>query len=135
MIRGDIIFGRPFVRAIVVIPRLSVRGGAAFLVGTVADVSLLSPRDASYLGINFDPDFQASPISTSRGLGGSSTEVIEPGELLLRHDDGNWDRIPLDLAIALPTDDNRLMPSLLGRDVLYHFKLIFQESTGLITLD
>lgn len=43
---------------------------------------------------------------------------------MLRHDDGHWDTFQQDLAIARPSTANQTLPSLLGWDILRHYRVI-----------
>lgn len=60
----------------------------------------------------------------ARGVGGATTDYIVPTRCMLRHDDGHWDTFQQDLAIARPSTANQTLPSLLGWDILRHYRVI-----------
>lgn len=134
MIRGRLERGRPTVDALVRITGTGRYGEVAFLIDTGSDTSVLHPRDALDLGIDFDRDFLSARTRDASGIGGAAREYIEAATLSFRREDGDREEIGAALAIAVPTDWNLPLPSLLGRDILLHFRLTFHESAGLVLL-
>ena len=66
MIIGELgLFGRPYVRCRLLLPRIDVSGRITFLVDTGADSSYLHPHDGVGLGVPFD---LLQGRSTSRGM-------------------------------------------------------------------
>ena len=63
---------RPFVIANLAIPALAIEGTVHFLVDTGADSTLLSPRDATELGVDLSRLPQSTP---STGVGGRTPTV------------------------------------------------------------
>jgi hypothetical protein len=106
-----------------------------FLIDTGSDRSLIHPADSVHLGIDVAADFLSTVPETSLGVGGSSSEYEEACDVFLEREGGLWDRLVVPLRIAVPTEANEALPSLLGRDVLFHYRLVFQESTGLVALE
>jgi hypothetical protein len=134
MIRGRLVFGRPVVEARVVIPRLRIAAFVSLLVDTGADFSTIHPEDAHTLGIDFRHAFAGAVPTAVGGVGGTAHEFREPAILIFRHISGERDELLLQLGIAAPSESNRGLPSLLGRDALSHYRLTFQETAGLVVL-
>jgi hypothetical protein len=110
---------RPFVECHVFIPRLRVSGKTAFLFDTGAQVTSLHPHDSEALGVPFR---QLGFRTNSRGVGGLSPYFLEPA--LLVFEDGTQIRIyGIDLRIGDPNESNRLIPSLLGRNVIHRWSV------------
>ncbi len=117
---------RPFVVAAVGIPALGVAGDVAFLVDTGADSTLLAPRDVTRLGIDLQRLPEGPP---STGVGGRTpTAFVQATITLDRH---TFDIRLSILAPRAPRQQAVLgrIPSLLGRDILAHFALFFEERT------
>ena len=135
MIRGRLIGApgrlRRFVTAKLAIPSQVVSGDVTFLVDTGADGTLLAPSDAAMLGIN-TAEFPLGPPST--GVGGTTPTVYARATITV--DEHTYD---VDLCILTPrTQSQRIalarIPSLLGRDILSHFALFFEERTNRVLL-
>lgn len=66
----------------------------------------------------------ASPTQeTTNGIGGSVRCSVQPAVYVFHHDDGRNQRIIDDIRIVPPTTGNATLPSLLGMDILRHFRL------------
>ena len=112
---------RPFVQCRVYIPRLRLSGAVAFLFDTGADVTSLHLQDSQSLDVPFD---QLGAQTSSRGVGGLAPYFIEPA--LLVFEDGSRIQIyDLDLRIAEPSQGNQLLPSLLGRNVIHQWSVLY----------
>jgi hypothetical protein len=135
VIRGEVRLGRPLVAGFLVLPRLLLGDRLTFLVDTGADASAIYPRDAQRLGLSHDLVFDDSDIVVSVGVGGRVEEYIEAGIVMLQHDDGSVDRLLVPMHFAKPSPANAEYPSLLGRDVLSFYRLVFEERVGLVTLE
>jgi hypothetical protein len=112
------------------VPGLNLAGQVSFLVDTGADTSIIHPRDALNLGIIFDRDFADSARGASSGVGGEATEYSEPCDVFLKHEDGAWDHIVMNVNFAEPTSQNGSFPSLMGRDLLRYYRLTSRRSAA-----
>lgn len=136
MIRGRLVGRppvppRPFVTARLVIRALQLAGEVDFLIDTGADSTVLAPRDAVRLGL----DLNALPRGPgSTGIGGSMSTVQVEAVIVM--DQHSFTRTLRVLAPASPRQQVALarIPSLLGRDLLAHFALFFEERTGRVLL-
>lgn len=54
---------------------------------------------------------------------------------MLFHTEGFWDHLVRPIGFAVPTPWNSQFPSVLGRDILRHYRLTFEEMSGLVTLE
>ena len=116
--------GRPYVVCRLIIPRLRVSRRISFLLDTGADSTSLHPRDARDAGIAFD---QLGNRHSSRGIGGRSSYFREPA--ILAFSDGELVRMyEVGLLIAEPNDTNESLPSLLGRNVINHWRMVYDPS-------
>ena len=126
MIRGSFDRGRPLVECRLVIPRLRVNHRLVMVVDTGAVATCLHPADAIRARIPFD---RLGNIIGYAGVGGSSPYFREVANLLF--EDESYLRIyRLNLLIAAPTDNNRELPSLLGRDVLNRWRMDYDPTDG-----
>jgi hypothetical protein len=134
VIRGYIDAGRPYVSCLLFIPRLSAGGQIDFLVDTGSDRTVIHPGDAARLGIE-EEAFAGLAQTTAVGVGGTALEYFEAAFILLRHQDDRIDNILVRLSFAVPTPDNALYPSVLGRDLISYYRLVFEQRAGLVTLE
>jgi Aspartyl protease len=116
--------GAPYVEARVSFPRLGIRGLVSFLVDTGADGTVFMPTDSKKLGVDFG-DLR-NPI-TSDGIGGSARGYVE--EALLSFSDHRFIYSYLiEAQISAPAAHNSRFPSLLGRDILRHWRSILDPA-------
>ena len=130
--------GSPYVFAGLVIPALNLylHGGSIvrFLVDTGASSTCLHPEDARRLGIPID-GLQASVWS--RGIGGRAGYAAMPAQVYFQEPYRFGRRFRLvgydiDLAVALPTEENAILPSLLGRDILNQWNIRYDQRRSLL---
>jgi hypothetical protein len=135
MIRGRLIAmgarRRPFVLAHLSIPSQGIAEDVDLLVDTGADGTLVAPSDASVLRIDV-AQLPSGPPST--GVGGRVPTVYAAATLAL----GSF-TYDLHLRILAPRSRAQRqaladIPSLLGRDILAHFALFFDERTDRLLL-
>ena len=123
--------GRAFVRCQLDIPRLSVTGVVEFRVDTGADRTSLHPGASTFLGVPFER-LETRNTRVASGLGGQITYFQEPAQLLFEDDVEGLERVDVNLLIAEPILRNATLPSLLGLDVLHHWRMNFDPPSGLL---
>jgi hypothetical protein len=114
-----------------------------FLLDTGATYTSLGPLDAAtHVGIPWPALTRPSIWSRKEelgGIGGSGVHYIEDAEYAFRHDDGTVQVIQAEIAIMQPTLPPQLSnlwtPSLLGRDLLQHFRVIADWPSQTILLE
>ena len=122
--------GYPTVEGLLVIPRLGVSYRVAFLVDTGADRTCLHPRDSILAGVPFD---RLRDSLTVGGIGGQSTYYEEPA-ILLFADDTERQSYGYDTVvdIAKPEDVSDEIPSLLGRDIIDRWRMVYDRTEGVL---
>ena len=110
-----------------------------FLIDTGSISTTLHPRDM-IRSFHLTRGELAAPERWNRsrtgiGIGGRVMEFIEAAQLRLRRDDGTLRTFEHDVLIAQLTSENEYLPSLLGWDVLRHFRLTLDTRTGVVLLE
>ena len=129
MIRGFFYAGqddapRPYITFGLTFPdQPNVRGEAAFIIDTGADLTILSLREARLMGVEYADMGVPGEIG---GVGGAvPTRVVEANLDAQGH--------PTNMTIHIPERDDYI-PSLLGRDFMSAFTLIIRERDGMALL-
>ena len=116
--------GRPFVRGRLVAPRLEVDESVLFLLDTGADVTCLHPTDAKNVGLAFE---RLRNRVSYRGVGGTSPYFVEPA--ILPFADKLKARLyTVQLLVAEPNENNEVLPSLLGRDIINNWRIEYDPA-------
>jgi hypothetical protein len=133
----------PFVKAVVVSQSLNVSRLVDFHIDTGASASIILDKDLRYLGLDVGGLKRAE--RDVGGIGGLiRTYVIEDAALILRAVDGSVVEEGLKLLVGshevggLDAELRRLMmviPSLLGRDILSRFRLVYDERSDDVYLE
>jgi hypothetical protein len=129
----------PYVEVAVSIPRLSTGFvGIQFVVDTGAAQTCIHPMDAMTLleipeGTLSRAPRGVEPLPFS-GIGGGASYYGYDVELAVFDDTRGWQRIEIVAAVAVPTRTNRWIPSLLGLDVLKHFRTEITPRDGVVLL-
>ena len=112
------------------IPRLGVSYRVSFLVDTGADRTCLHPMDGIQAGIPFD---RLRDGITVGGIGGQSTYYEEPA-ILLFADDTERQSYGYNMVvdIAKPEDVSDEIPSLLGRDIIDRWRMVYDRTEGVL---
>ena len=133
----------PFIKAVVVSQSLNVSRLVDFHIDTGASASIILDKDLRYLRLDV-----AGLKSAERDVGGIGglikTYVIEDAALMFRTADGSVVEERLKLLVGshdlrkLDAESRRLMmviPSLLGRDILGRFRLVYDERSDQVYLE
>ena len=123
--------GRAFVWCRVFIPRLNRAGSMWFQVDTGADVSCLHSSGSAYLGVPFDL-LNYDRTDLIEGVGGQTRYIPEQAQLIFEDDEWGYVVRTIDLWIAEPNAGNQSINSLLGLDVLRHWRMNFDPPNGLL---
>lgn len=119
--QGNSLFaGHPFVLGVARFPRLGLGWRVEFLVDTGCSVTTIHPRDSQAMGMDFSLLRQAG---IALGIGGGQREFVEEAELVFFHGTQivTYRR---QIDIAPISDHNRVFPSLLGMDVIRHWRMV-----------
>ncbi len=124
MIIGNFEGIHPYTNGYIEIQRLGVRGTVEFLVDTGADVTCIHPKDGSSLFIPYDDLRNGKEVG---GIGGTSLRYPEPAILSFRESTGApVHRYRIEVRIGKPEDVDEWMPSVLGQDILKHWRTIHE---------
>ena len=133
----------PFIRVLLVTEELGVRRFVDFLIDTGASVTILLDRDLERLRLDLRRLRRAE--RDVGGIGGFiNTYQIDKAHLYLRAEDGKLHKEILRLHVGmhnltkLPKAARAMvmaMPSLLGRDMIYRFKLFLNQPENKLYLE
>ena len=101
------------------------------LVDTGADVKSLHPMDCENLDYGL-----LGVTSEITGIGGTSEYFRELALLTFRDvEESNFQVYHLFTDIAKPTEHNESISSLLGQDILWHWRIVHDRSSGELTFE
>ena len=117
--------GRPYIEGRLIIPRLNIKSDMSFLVDTGADRSLLMPGDGRRLAIDYAELGEAT--SGSIGIGGRTTNFEEQALLIFSERHAVY---TYQIELAISRFNNRILrlPSLLGRDIIDRWRMVYSPS-------
>jgi predicted aspartyl protease len=117
---------RPYVEALVIIPRLDITSGVSFLVDTGADQTVLMPTDAVRMGIKYRSLHAAQTLS---GIGGKCKSFRESAAIIF-YDESNTRLVEYDIQIWIAEKKAAHLrcASLLGRNVLDRLHMSYNFS-------
>lgn len=118
--------GHPFIRGVVQFPTLGLVGRIAFLVDTGCGVTTIHPRDSQAMRLDFRLLRQAGVVF---GIGGRHREFAEEAEISFLHG-AQMVTYRKQIDIAPVSDHNRWFPSLLGMDIIQHWRMICDVHNG-----
>ena len=123
-------YGRPLIKAILSLPGSDTQTEVTFLVDTGAFASCLSPSDSRDLGL----DYGALPgiRSETVGIGGTTETISIPVNAMFSEDNGTRRFYRFLIDVLPEASERREMPSLLGQDILAHWRLTHSPSEGLL---
>lgn len=119
--------GRPYVKGELSLPRLGVSHDIDFLLDTGADVTCLHPGDAQMLHIPFN---RLRGKKFFDGVGGKSPPYFQERATLSFSDGASTRLYEINLNIAVQSESNKDLPSLLGRDVINHWYMHYDPSNA-----
>ncbi len=121
--------GRPFIGGRIILPRLDIQGDVSFLMDTGADTSVLMPSDAGKVGIPYD---LLEGDRECAGVGGTVHSFVERAILVFSHPDRTLYGYDLEIDIMPYDAAMEEVPSLLGRDVLDRWRILYDpQGSGL----
>jgi predicted aspartyl protease len=97
-----------------------VSGNVEFLVDTGAHRTCLHPRDAIALGMDLTKLEYAEP---SWGIGGTAYYSPLDAHVIFFHGDLQVEKV--EVLVAQPTNENMGLPSLLGRDIINRWTMVY----------
>ncbi len=124
--------GRLYIPGFVYIPRLAVNGVIQFIMDTGADNTTLMPADSIALSVDFDA---LSDTRGSRGIGGTIDLFEVQSHVAFRDHTGTVYSYRIDMLIYPSNGDDQSMPSLLGRDVMDHWRVIYDRTNNELSAD
>ncbi len=122
--------GRPYLKGRLFLPRLQVRQDLDFIVDTGADSTVLMPGDGLSAGLDYS---MLRGTTTSLGLGGASESFVEPALLAFLEVERSLCVYSMQLEICRPSSEIMHVPSLLGRDILGRWLMVFDPSNRELT--
>jgi hypothetical protein len=125
--------GTPILDGYIKVRRHNIEGPVSFLVDTGADVTVLMPKDAMKLGVDYS--LLGKPTK-ARGVGASAKCYRVEAMVSLRDEDDEPISHRIILAIIEPDSKgaNMGMPSLLGRDIINEYRMIFDAYSSRLYL-
>jgi len=155
MIRGDLYFppkappnlpvwyAVPLVEVIIKIPILAIEKPFTLMVDTGSHITALHVRDVPRLGERgYRLVRQLSNSINSSGVGGSAIYFGVPAQIVFEHEDSALEQHDFVLWVAKRARKgsrklaNQLkIPSILGRDVLCHFRMVMDYSNNQLFFD
>lgn len=128
--------GAAYAIAVVAIPRLQVRQNIEFLIDTGATRTTILDRDAITLGVSY---MKLSKLTQPLlGLGGLvETYVARDATLYFKTEEGFEHKELTELLVVKhkKVDENIMrIPSVLGRDILNKYKLVYDKENNLVAI-
>ena len=117
--------GRPYIEGRLILPRLKIRGDISFCVDTGADQSLLLPGDGERMGVDYT---KLTGKAQSMGLGGICYNFMEPALFVFSEPKRFLYVYIMLLAIAPASPKMMAIPSLLGRDILDRWRMVYHPA-------
>lgn len=122
--------GRPYIEGRLILPRLKIRGDISFCVDTGADRSLLLPGDGERMGVDYT---KLTGKAQSMGLGGICYNFMEPALFVFSEPKRFLHVYIMLLAIAPASPKMMGIPSLLGRDILDRWRMVYHPAKKRLT--
>jgi len=123
----------PYVRAILHLPAFNRRIVIQFLIDTGADATTIHPQDSLRLLAPAEIKALGGAIPFG-GAGAGKSHHPSESELIFMRTNGTLEAIALRVYIAEPGAHNMRLESLLGRDVLDRFVMMFDQNQRTVVL-
>ena len=121
---------RPLIKAMLRLPSLDIQEEVIFLVDTGAFASCLAPFNSRQLGIDYGA-LTGIPSETV-GIGGTAQGISIPAIAMFSEDNGARRFYQFLIDVMPDTPELQEMPSLLGQDILAHWRLTHSPGEGLL---
>jgi hypothetical protein len=129
----------PYVQAALLMPRLQVQGLVNFLIDSGADNTTLSLLDVERMNLDCRK-LNHNSLVPVRGIAGEQHFYLEQAVVMFRNENSETYAFSIDIHIPKRGDKGRInqqrnLPSLLGRDVVNQCKLTMDFHSGVIALE
>ena len=126
MLIGRYIDGRPMIEGFVDIPSLGLRGFILFLIDTGSDGTVLMPKDAAQLKINYKKLTKRHAVLSAGGPILNHICSVKASFAVLGQTEYEYD-----VMVGLPKHSSALMaaPSILGLDILNRWQISLNPET------
>lgn len=121
--------GRPIIEGKIILPRLGIEDNVRFLMDTGADSSVLMPGDARRLLIPYD---LLEGDHKCGGIGGTVHSFVERAILVFVSPSRMLYGCDLELDVMPADPDMEDVPSLLGRDILDRWRIIYDPQKSVL---
>ena len=131
MIFGYFGEGRPYIGARLTIPTLECDRHIAFVFDTGADSTILMPREGTRLQINYE---RLRFDGTASGMGGVVNHSVVDASISF------WSHLVaysyrINLVVCPPEENLMAIPSLLGRDVIDKWRVIYDRPNSVLSAE
>ena len=132
MITGHFDAGSPYVEGFVELRGLRTDGRVTFLLDTGADVTCIMPQDGHWLGMDYTRIKRWD--SPTRGVGGSVRAARRRAQVWFTEDSGVVRQYSLLIDIMPDLESLQGLPSLLGQDILAHWRVVHEPASELLRI-
>ena len=117
--------GAPYIEGSLTLPQQALQVDISFLVDTGADRTMIMPTDGQVVGIDYS---QLSTWTEVRGIDGARTQTYEEPALLAFKEGSHLLHVySINVLILRPTNRNLGIPSLLGRDIIDRWHMVYDK--------
>ena len=130
----DTKYGRPFVRAAIKDTKRSFRENIYFMISTGSPDTFISYRDIKEMGLHLE-DLEEQETQQFGEV--SSTHILKEPTIVFETDNGETIELDLDKITVIKGKSKEIdivMPSILGRNILYKFSLLINKNEDDISL-